>query len=99
MGSKALHRSNYKPPAGKEAIPWDGGGAGGDWLRVGSRTQGDHPADPVSPQGPGDGGTQGPDRWPSQGERRFADPGGGQGPEGEGGRGMSSGSCGGEDPG
>ena len=69
MGSKALRCGDYEPPIGKEAIPWDGGGVGGDRLRVRSRAQGDHSADPVSLQGLGDGGTQGPDRWPSQGDR------------------------------
>ena len=57
MDSKALCRGDCEPPTGKETIPWDGGGTRGDRLRIGSRAQGDNSEDPVSPQGPGDGGT------------------------------------------
>ena len=99
MGGEALRGCSYEPPTGKEVVSRDGGGAGVDWFRAGSRVQRDHSKDSVSPQGLGDGGTQGPNHWPSQGERRFADPSGGQGPEGEGGGGASSGSGEGEDPG
>ena len=83
----------------KEAVLQDGGGTRGDRLKVGSKAQWDHFEDPVSPQGLGDGGAQGLDRWPPQGERRSADPGGGPGPEGEGGEGVSNSNSGGEDPG
>ena len=84
MGGEALRRGSYEPLAGKEAVFRDGGGAGGDRLRIGSEVQWDHSEDPVSLQGRGDGGTQGPDRQPSQRERRFADPDGRLGPEGVG---------------
>ena len=68
MDGEALRGCSGEPPTGKEAVSQDGG----DRLRVGSRAHWDHSEDSVSPQGPGDGRTQGPDRRPSQGERRFA---------------------------
>ena len=96
MGGESLRGCSCEPLTGKEAVSRDGRGARADRLRVGSRAQWDHSEDLVSPQGPGDGGTQGPDRWPSQGECRSADPSSGSGPEGEGGGGTSSGNGGGE---
>ena len=68
MGGEALCRGDCEPPAGKEVVPRNGGGARRDRRRIGSRAQGHHAADQVFPQGPGGGGTQGPDHWPSLGE-------------------------------
>ena len=70
MGGKALRGCSCEPPIGNEAIPRDGGGAGGDRLGAGGGAQWDHSEDPVSPQGPGDGGTLDLDCWPTQGERK-----------------------------
>ena len=98
MGGKALCCGSYEPPTSQEAVPVDGGGAGGDRLRIGSETQWDHSEDLVSPQGTGGGGAQGLDHQASQRKRWFVDLGGGLGPEGGGGEGASSSSGGGGDP-
>ena len=76
MGSEALRRGKCEPLIGKEAVSRDGGGVGRNRRQVGSRAQGDYAAHLVSPQGPGGGGSQGPDCWPPQGKRRLEDIGG-----------------------
>ena len=62
VGGQALRQHSKRIPAGSESIRVYGEGAGADRLHTGGRSGGDHPDNPVSAQGPRDGGTPGLDR-------------------------------------
>ena len=99
MGGETLRRGGQESPIGPETIRVNGRGSGTDRIGVGSEAQWDHPNNPVSFQGQGDGGAQGPDRRASQRQCRSVGPSGRSRPEAGGGGGASSSSGRGADPG
>ena len=62
VGGQVLRQHSKRIPAGSESIRVYGEGAGADQLRTEGRSGGDHPDNPISVQGPRDGGTPGPFR-------------------------------------
>ena len=62
MGGEAIRGRSEEPPTGPDSVRVHGAGAGSDQLQAGSKTGRNHPNNPVCPEGPGDGWTQGPDR-------------------------------------
>ena len=61
VGGEAIRRRSVEHLAGPASIRVHGAGAGSDQLRAGGKTERNHLNNPISPQGPGDGWTQGPD--------------------------------------
>ena len=98
MGGEILRRGGQESPTGPETIRVNGKGSGTNRLRVGGETQWDHPNDPVSPQGQGDGRAQGPDRQAPQRQCRSSGPDGGLELEARGSRGARGSSGGRADP-
>ena len=68
VGGEAIRRRRKEPPTGPDSVRVHGASTGSDRLRAWGKTGRNHPNDPVPPQDPGDGWTQGSDHRTNQRE-------------------------------